>query len=161
MYNSAANKKAILVLRLLVPALLVVMLALFHNSYQEVDDMKVTMIFYFAISIIWALAIKPFLMLIMKININMTKNSGRLTLNDDISIQFNESFFIEIAKETDTKINYSSIEKVTKGNKAIYIYISSIQAFILPFSIFETVAQRDDFLMFVNHKAFEKSSTLT
>lgn len=151
-YHSRSNKKVILALRLIIPLIFVTELLLFHKSYQENGTLVITSVIFSILSVIWFLSARSFLMLIMKINITMIKKDGRLPYSKDVQIELEETSFTEITKEAETKVPYTSIEKVGIDNRAIYIYISAIQAFIIPFSIFKDEEQRKGFLTFLKDK---------
>lgn len=153
MYNSLSNKKAIIALRLAVPILMTINLLLFQKSYQKLETLVISIIIIAVFSIIWALLVKPLLLLVLKANIKMLKKDGKLPYGKDVLMEFGEQNFIETTKETETKTNYSQIEKITLGNTAIYIYINSIQAYIIPFSVFTGDESKEAFLTFINQKA--------
>lgn len=152
--NAPANKKALLVLRLMVPVILAISSLLSLNNYKNFYELIAQIILFVIFSVAWFFIVKPLTMLIMKLNIKIIKKDGKLPYGKDVLIQFEEDFFIETTNETETKTKYTSIEKIAAGgNRAIYIYISSVQAFIIPFSVFESEKQRDAFLAFINYKA--------
>ena len=122
------------------------------TTYENTAMIFTTILLYTIISVIWFFVVKPLFMLVMKLNIKLIKKDGRLPYGKDVLIQFNEDYFIENTNETESKVKYEIIEKIVCGMYAIYIYISSIQAFIVPFSVFENEEQRNEFLEFVNNK---------
>ena len=56
------------------------------------------------------------------------------------------------AGEAETKIKYTAMERIEINKNAIYIYFNSIQACIIPFSVFESEKQKSEFIEFINNK---------
>jgi len=90
--------------------------------------------------------------LILKLQIRSIKKTGKLPFGKENVIRFYEDFILSIEDSTETKMQYARIEKVAEGKKAIYIYSSAIQAFILPFSAFSNGQERNEFWAFINQK---------
>lgn len=87
--------------------------------------------------------------------IKMIKKEGKLPYGKEVFARFDDQLFMETANGNESKIDYANIEKIAVGQKAIYIYIGAIQAFIIPFSVFEDEEKREEFLTFLNHKKSE------
>ena len=77
---------------------------------------------------------------------------GKLPYGKDNSLRFGEDFFVEIEDEVESKIKYTSIEKIVCSEHTMYIFLSVLSAVILPFSAFKSDAQRSEFLAFINGK---------
>lgn len=151
--NAPINKKALLFLRLMVPVMLAL---LFLLTLLKSEDLTVeigTLVTCVLVSVAWFFLVKPLMVASTKLNIKMMKKHGKLPYGKNISIEFHEDYFIETTSETETKTKYSFIERMAYGNYAIYIYISPIQAYIVPLTVFESAEQRDAFCAFINHKA--------
>lgn len=58
----------------------------------------------------------------------------------------NEEGIIEESENGESKINWSGVEKVIETEKHIFIYISSISAYIIPKSTFEDEDIKNEFL---------------
>jgi len=74
----------------------------------------------------------------IKKNIGRIKKSGKLPYQSDITIFFEDDFFIETTEIGEGRVKYSAIERVIKAEKAIYIYTNAVQAMLLPFTVFLT-----------------------
>jgi len=48
------------------------------------------------------------------------------------------------------RIAYDNIEKIMIGNDTVYIFINSIQAAIVPFTVFKTEQEKNEFIHFIN-----------
>lgn len=51
---------------------------------------------------------------------------------------------------SETKIKWSSINKVVQNDKYIFIYIGAVQALVIPKSAFTSIEQQKEFLDYVN-----------
>jgi hypothetical protein len=80
-------------------------------------------------------------LLVLKRNIKSFKKSAKLPYGQNVTIHFDEDSFTETTVETETKVKYSSVEKIAFSNIALYIYVSSVQAFIIPYCVFENEGQ--------------------
>ena len=82
----------------------------------------------------------------------MMKKDGKTPYGSDTLIRFYDDFLIDTTNDTETKIKYASIEKIWINNKsAIYLFFNAVQAFVVPFSVFETEEQKAGFLEFINN----------
>ena len=80
------------------------------------------------------------------------KKEGRLPYNSEAILKFDDENIYEITTKTENKTNYSLIEKIAVTEKAIYIYFSSVQAYILPVTAFQDEMEKQKFLEFINLK---------
>ena len=80
------------------------------------------------------------------------KKYGKLPYGKDVTISFGEDSLIEITPETETKVKYTRIENIVGGTFAIYIYISAVQAFVVPVSVFPSIQEQDEFWNFIHDK---------
>ena len=164
MENAPQMKKQITGLRLIAPAMLIIMIILSVLNRDETEDITAFIIgssFVFVfISIVWFFAAKLLLMFSLKAQIKLMKKDGKLPYGKNVSIEFDETFFIESTEINETKTKYASIEKIAVSNNMIYVYFSAIQAFILPLSVFESNEQKDAFLLFINDKKEESKNQI-
>ena len=96
-------------------------------------------------------------LLLIRWQIRSIKKQGKIPFGKDVNIRFDEESYTEINEVSETKINYTSMERVVKGHHAIYLYIGAVQATIIPFAAFETEEHMDDFLAFIFSKILKKS----
>ena len=150
--NSAVYKKQLLVLRLLLPLVLAVLLLVYYTYNRDPLELLIKGIVYAIGSLLWFFVAKSLRTSSIKSNIKAMKKSGKLPFGKNTEIQFGEDDIHDISELSESKIKYSVIEKIAMGKNAIYIYFSSIQAFIIPFSVFENEEQKADFLAFINQK---------
>ena len=155
MCNAPAMKKMITGLRILLIALLFFSLLSSLRNHSDATSLLALIIVYTAVSVAWFFAVKPYLVFLTKINIKLIKKDGKLPYGKNVLINFEEDFFVEATNDTEIKGKYKSVEKIAVAGDAIYIYISAMQAFILPISVFESTAQKNEFLEFINGKKRE------
>jgi len=116
-------------------------------------DIPTTSVFFFIIlGVVISFGYKPLMLLLVRLQIKSLKKQGKLPYNKNVQLQFDEENYTEIGDISETKIKYTTIEKVVEGRIAIYLYIGAIQATIVPYSVFETVEQKHNFLAFINSK---------
>jgi len=150
--NAPSNKRGIIVLRLLLPLIFLVYLLFSFFLFEEHSSLLIEFIIFAVISVIWFFIVKPLLIFNLKLRIKMIKKDGKLPYGKDVLVQFDEDSFIETIHEAESKANYKIIEKIAVGKNAAYIYINAMQAVIVPFSVFETNEQKNEFLAFINKK---------
>ena len=84
------------------------------------------------------------------------KKDGKLPYGKENIVQFDEDFIIATEDEIESKFKYINIEKVVCDKHTVYIFVNAMQACTIPFSAFETEAQRHEFLMFLDRKVEAK-----
>lgn len=158
-WNTPARKTWLRITRWMFPTLAVAIVLYSYIQYQDLLRTMIQLVCFTIASVIWVLLAKPsdlrLLNRTIKRTIKSMKKQGKLPYGQDVLLRFEEDFFVEITTESETKTKYSSIEKVVADQNALYIYISVIQAIILPFSVFENQEQKETFWHFINHKAAE------
>lgn len=90
--------------------------------------------------------------LILKMQIAGFSKQGKLPYGKNVHLQFDYDTYTETNENTQTKIKYHCLEKISHGSTAIYLYVGAIQATILPYSAFESQAQKQELLYFLNSK---------
>jgi len=151
-FNSPANKKNMLIYRFVVPIIFVIC-GLIAGAI--VDEPIVTYYFYFAFgiaAILWLIFFKWIMTKQIKKNIGRIKKSGKLPYQRNVTISFEDDFFVETTESGESKVKYSAIERVIIAEKAIYIYTNAVQAMLLPFTVFSNEQKRDEFIVFIEKK---------
>jgi hypothetical protein len=98
------------------------------------------------------LLVKPVFISMMKKSIESTKKRGKSPYERDIIMKFGEDWFFEITSETESKSKYSVIDRVIKGNKAVYVFVNDVQLYLIPFSVFDSEQQEEEFIDFIKGK---------
>ena len=145
------GKGSVFLARLILPALLVLLFLLpDFMRYENFADMRIYIFFCIMVSIAWFFVVKPLLLLSIKINMNLMKKSGK-QYREDLSIQFYDDYFIVPTGSNDSKIKYANVKRIIVGDSAIYIYVTALQAYIIPFSVFESNKLKSLFLTFIKN----------
>ena len=151
-FNSPASKKNMLIYRFVVP-IIFVSCGLIAGTL--VDEPVVTYYFYIAFgfaAILWLICFKWLMAKQIKKTIGIIKKSGKLPYQSDVTISFEDDFFVETTENGEARVKYSAIERVIKAEKAIYIYTNAVQALLLPFTVFSDEQKCDDFIVFIEEK---------
>lgn len=151
-FNSPGSKKNMLLFRFGVPIISVVC-GLIAGTI--VDEPVVTYYFYIAfgiVAILWLIFFKWLMVKQIKKNISRIKKSGKLPYQINVTISFEDDFFVETTENGEARVKYSAIERIIIAEKAIYIYTNAVQAILLPFTVFSDEQKYDDFIVFIEKK---------
>lgn len=151
--NSPIGKKSLMSFRLIIPFIcfmVVVIFCIAGSDFQLILFEAIVMVIF---SIVWIGYSKKKILKSMEKRIKRMKKEGRLPYSNESILKFEDENMHEITPSTENKTNYSLIEKIAVTEKAIYIYFSSVQAYILPVSAFSDEMERQNFLEFINLKA--------
>ena len=111
------------------------------------------LILFSIVSVIWFFSLKPLSLFFLKLHIRFMKNNGKLPYSNYATLEFFDDYFVEITENTKTEVKYDAVFKVRVNEpKAIYIYQNSVLAYIIPFDVFVSDAERDKFIEFICQK---------
>ncbi len=89
----------------------------------------------------------------IKANIKNLKKQGKLPYSPTAELEFYEDKLIETTPSSKSEVMYTQFEKVCViGQKMIYLFNSSISAYLLPASAFNSKEQLNEFLEFIKTK---------
>ena len=153
MTKSVYGKKTSLVIKLLVFLMgAMVILLGFLNEGITVGSVFATSLFAILIFLIICFYDK-YMRLIVKWQITMLKGKGKLGYTPQSVIEFFDESFIESTPDSKREERYSSVERISVvGEKAIYIHLNSVGAYLLPYSCFESKEQYEEFIDFLKTK---------
>ena len=81
------------------------------------------------------------------------KKKGKLPYTPESVLEFYDDHFVEITPEARNEMNYSIVERVdVVSDKAIYIYVNSIMAYIVPRSCFYRDEEVASFIEYLRAK---------
>jgi len=138
--------------RLIIPAFLSLFLLIFWFNSKDTFALVGTAFVATIISVIWYFRAEKFLINNAKSSAKKIAEEGRLPYGEEIIMQFEEDFFIDITDDIETKVKYRRIDKIAAGDSAAYLYIDYDRAFILPFSVFDDERQKVLFLNYIKYK---------
>ena len=152
MTHSANGKKAILLLRLLMPIISLCALLIFVVADADPTLILIEAIVLGLLSIFFIFYGKKILLKSVAKNISKLKKDGKLPFNQESTITFDETHILEKTDLNESKISYQIIEKIAETENAIYIYFSAMQAYIIPNTVFESNEHRKELLDFMYTK---------
>lgn len=150
--HSAAGKKNLLIIRFL-PLLFSVFLFLIMLMAGTGTGLLVTeAVVLGIISVLSFFFSERFVLKGMDKTIEKLKKDGKLPYSTDGRLIFTEEYIQEITAASETKVFYTSIEKVCVSEHIIYLFFSSAQAFLIPDSCFTGNGQKEQLLQFLQTK---------
>lgn len=152
-WYSPDAKKQVWFSRLYVPALLLIMFIVYIIQCDDLYTLAVEFLFFAIISIAWIFMIKPISIFFLKRNIKSMNKKGNKAYSEYSLIEFTEDCFTETTDKAKTQYQYNAVYKIRVNEpKAIYIYINSVIACIVPLSLFETEDEKKNFIEFLCQK---------
>lgn len=145
--SNPAYKRALLLCRMMVPAMLFLLLLL--NIINKYDGIVIFAVMYGVAALIWVFAVKPLYDFITLRNIKSQLKHSRSLYTPEYTLYFNEDHILDISPQQETKVFYEKIERVCVNRGAVYIYPTSVSAMILPAAVFPADADRDRLLSFL------------
>ncbi|MBQ6893365.1 MAG: YcxB family protein [Clostridia bacterium] len=148
--RSKQGKQAILTLRVAIAVLFCIMalISLYGGGFSY--GTLVVLLFV----VIFELGLPSFFRRNIKANLKAMKKNGKMAFSPESIIEFYEDKLIEETDVNKTEQKYVSVEKVCViTGKFIYIYISSVQAYIIPAMAFKDAAEFDEFVEFIKTKS--------
>lgn len=146
--NSKTFKSQFLTLRLLVPVILSIILFFKYYTSTSLYIHIIASIPVVIIGLLWFIFFPKLFKKTLKSNIKrMMNNNSEKEFMKDITISLLDNKICEQTNESLTESNYSVIKKIGINDNDIYIYITSINAYIVPSHAFTTEDQRT---LFVN-----------
>lgn len=150
--NSSSGKKYLLVYRLIVLFICLMVIVIFSIAGADFGLILVEAILMTIFSVLWIGFSKKKILKSMNKRILKLKKEGRLPYSNEAILKFDDEKIHEITPNTENITKYSLIEKIAVTEKAIYIYFSSIQAYILPVTAFSEEMEKLKFLELINEK---------
>lgn len=83
---------------------------------------------------------------------NKFYTEGREFIESELTILLEDSFILTLSKNVESKIPYENLVRLSIGTEALYIYISNIQALILPNRIFHSPSDSQAIINFLIQK---------
>lgn len=155
LYGRKRSKRSILIFGVVISIILLITMLLTADNQNMISRILIIILLIPGIGISFLIArwlpsviMNPILRLYIKI----LGKRGKLPYGQEILLQFNESSMFEKTADLEANINYSAFESVEIGKNAIYLYTNQLQAFIIPFNLFKTPAEKASFLSFIEMK---------
>lgn len=130
--HSEIGKRNLFFLRLIGPMISILAVIIFILARAEVMLIIAEVIALFIFSVVWVLLAKKIMRRGIRKTILKMKEKEGLPFSEETTLNFAEDQIIEISKNQELKVDYAKIEDICETEKAFYIYISSMQALIIP-----------------------------
>ena len=150
--NSPSGKKSLMSFRFIIPFFCFMIIVIFCIAGADFELILIEAIVLTVLSILWIGFSKKKLLKSMNKRIIKMKKEGRLPYSNEAVLKFDDEKIHEITPNTENITKYLLIEKIAVTEKAIYIYFSTIQAYILPVTAFSAEREKLKFLEFINMK---------
>lgn len=148
-YCSPANRKRLMISRFAWPVIFISCGLLLGTSLEYP---VIAYVVYGAAAVAWLVFFKRMTDRRIKKNLVRLKKIGKLPYPPDVTIAFFDDYVHEQTSMSETKFDYSLIERVDTTADTVYIYLSALSASILPNRVFKDSAERDAFLTFLRAK---------
>jgi len=148
-YNSKMNRKRTMRTRFLIPAIYIVC-ALALGSM--ISYPIVSYIIFGTISLYYLVFFNQIIDRRIKRGMKRIKKAGKLPIQNNIRIIFDENGITEKTEIHESKCVYSCIESIDIGKKAMYLYTGAVQAFVIPNSVFKDASEKESFKQFIESK---------
>jgi len=155
--NSPTGKKTLMLYRLFLPIIFLLILFIFLINGFDFVILMVQFILSAILSTTWIVFAKKNYFSNLKKNIQKLKMSGKLPFSKENILSFDEELIIQTTPENESKIKYLMVERIVEAEKAVYIFISSIQGIIIPLSAFSDDSERKQFIEFIEIKIKERT----
>ena len=149
--HSPAGKKTLLILFLVMPTIFLIQL-IFDVSSGRTEYIVGKAVLFAAYSGVWALILKPLMLLSVRVNTLLLKKNGKLPYDSQVELKFDEEFIYEKTSLTEIKMSYAKLERIAVGKTGVYLYHTVLSAFVIPNNVFANEAQRYDFLQLIHQK---------
>ncbi|MCL2677728.1 MAG: YcxB family protein [Clostridiales bacterium] len=154
--NSSAGKKALRSLRFFMPALSALIIFILWIAKANIVFAIVSIIVLAILSVLWVVyGAKSLFVNTVKINIENAKKGGRLPYGKEATLVFEDEAIIDNSPEGETKTRYSAIERIVETERYIYVFMNSVEGYIIPLYIFPYDSEKNRFKEFIEGKMAE------
>lgn len=103
--------------------------------------------------VLYLLLFKKIIKRNIKAQIKRLKKTGKLPFDSAASLEFYDDKIVEITADKRVEQRYDGLERIcVAGDEFIYLYNSSVNAYILPISQLRKQLEQEDFLNFLSQK---------
>ena len=130
--HSEVGKRNLSLLKLIGPMISVLAIVIFILARAEIMLIVIEVIALCIFSMVWIALSKKIMKRGIRNTILKMKETEGLPFAEETALNFTEDQIIEITKNQELKVDYKKIEDVCETEKAFYVYISSLEALIIP-----------------------------
>ena len=130
--HSEIGKRNLFLLKLIGPMISILAIVIFILARAEIMLIVIEVIALCIFSIVCVAQDKKIMKRGIRRTILKMKETEGLPFAEETTLYFTEDQIIEITKGQEVKVDYQKVEDVCETETAFYIYISSIEALIIP-----------------------------
>ena len=130
--HSEVGKRNLFLLKLIGPMISVLAIVIFILARAEIMLIVIEAIVLCIFSMVWIALAKKIMKRGIRRTILKMKETEGLPFAEETTLNFTEDQIIEITKNQEMKVDYKKIQDVCETEKAFYVYISSMEALIIP-----------------------------
>lgn len=158
LFNTEQTKKQVRNLRIIFPVMFLVMwlYPLAISDFDLIEFIARGIVFVPA-ALFFALGTKDFVWRITKRSIAKSVKTGSKLFSTDSVLEFGENGITETTADAKSEHGYTVVEDIyLMDGRVFYIYISALQAYLLPVSAFSSAEQYNAFFGFIESKTGKK-----
>ena len=130
--HSEVGKRNLFKLRLIGPMISILAIVIFILARAEIMLIVTEVIVLCIFSILYVTQAKKIMKRGIRKTILKMKEIEGPPFAEETTLNFTEDQIIEITKGQEVKVDYKKVEDVCETEKAFYVYMSSVQAIIIP-----------------------------
>lgn len=130
--HSEVGKRNLFLLKLIGPMISILAIVIFILARAEIMLIVIEAIVLCIFSMVWIAFSKKIMKRGIRKTILKMKETDGLPFAEETTLNFTEDQIIEITKNQELKVDYKKIEDVCETEKDFYVYISSMEALIIP-----------------------------
>ena len=150
--NSAVWKRRLNLIRILPIIIWLFAIFVFFIRKADLNLIIIESILLAAYSVVIFVLSKPLLLLLLKRRIGRVKKYEKLVSGMEVTLLFENEFFLETTSQSEAKLKYSVIERIDKAEKAVYLYVGAVKAYIIPLNAFADDEIKKQFIIFIKDK---------
>ena len=152
-FQSPYGKKQIISLRVIFALLFgIAAIATLIGGDFTIDSIIEAAIFMVAMAI-FQFILPTILAWSLKRQIKVLKKKGKMAYAPEATMDFYEEIFTSKTPESKTETKYTTIERISVvRDKAIYLHVNNVMAYIIPIKSFASNEQFESFLTFIQSK---------
>lgn len=130
--HSEVGKRNLSLLKLIGPMISILAIVIFILARAEIMLIVIEVIALCIFSMVWIALSKKIMKRGIRNTILKMKKTEGLPFAEKTTLNFMEDQIIEITKNQELKVDYKKIQDVCETEKVFYVYISSMEALIIP-----------------------------
>ena len=154
-------KQRNLLSRLGVPIVLLVILIFAIAIKAELKTIIILAVLFTIISVLYNLLYNQVTARTLNRQVMDLDKEGRCPYNKHSILKFNNDSLIEISPTEESNVDYDTIEKIVEITGLLLIYISTLNAIIMPVSVFTSQEQKEAFISFLEDRTGIESEIIT